>query len=100
MTALFGVCVAALVAGAARADDQPCTAGGRVYDPGKMVCMRGFVQRCDNGSWSNQQRFCSDDSQFEVIREPEVAVPQPGGENQPGVPAADAPSQVEVPPAQ
>ena len=100
MAALLGTFVATLVSAAALADDQPCTAGGRTYDSGKMVCMRGFVQRCENGSWSNQQRFCSDDTQFDVIREPDVAVPQPGAENQGGVPAADAPAQVEVPPAQ
>jgi hypothetical protein len=100
LAVLLAVLEVALLSCSALADDQPCTAGGRVYDPGKMVCMRGFVQRCENGSWSNQQRFCSDDTQFEVIGEPEVAVPQPGGENQPGVPAADAPSQVEVPPVQ
>jgi len=97
---VLAVLATAVASCVAFADDQPCTAGGRVYDSGKTVCMGGFVQRCENGSWSNQQRFCSDDTQFEVIREPGVAVPQPGGENQPGVPAADAPSQVEVPPAQ
>ena len=98
---VLGVLVVACVAGSARAQDNPCTAGGKLYDNGKMVCMRGFVQRCENGSWANQQRFCSDDTQFEVIREPNVAVPNVGGgANQPAVPPADNPSQVEVPPVQ
>jgi hypothetical protein len=104
LTASLGVLIVAGlagVAGSAAAQDNPCTAGGKLYDSGKMVCMGGFVQRCENGSWANQQRFCSDDTQFEVIREPNVAVPNAGGgANQPAVPPAGNPSQVEVPPPQ
>ena len=99
LAAVVGMLIVAC-AGSSLAQDAPCTAGGKLYESGKMVCMRGFVERCENGSWANQQRFCSDDTQFEVIREPNVVVPNAGGSNQPGVPPADKPSQVEVPPAQ
>ena len=101
LAVILGVLVVACVARSALAQDNPCTAGGKLYDNGKMVCMRGFVQRCENGSWANQQRFCSEDTEFEVIREPDVNVPSVGGgPNQPAVPPADKPSQVVVPPPQ
>ena len=101
LTAVLGVLFVACAARSALAQDNPCTAGGKLYDNGKMVCMRGFVQRCENGSWANQQRFCSEDTEFEVIREPDVNVPAVGGgPNQPAVPPADNPSQVVVPPPQ
>jgi len=100
LTAVLGVLVVAVVACSALAQDNPCMAGGKLYDNGKMVCMRGFVQRCENGSWANQQRFCSEDTEFEMIREPNVAVPGAGGANQPAVPQADNPSQVIIPPPQ
>jgi hypothetical protein len=99
LTAVLGVLVFAGAGGAAFAQDNPCTAGGKLYDSGKVVCMRGFVQRCENGSWVNEQRFCSQDTELEVIREPGVNVPSAGGgPNQPAVPPADNPSQVGVPP--
>jgi hypothetical protein len=101
LTGVFGVLLVAGLVGSALAQGNPCTAGGKLYDDGKMVCMRGFVQRCENGSWANQQRFCSEDTEFEVIREPGVNVPAAGsGPNQPAVPSADNPSQVVVPPPQ
>lgn len=100
MAAFLGILSTAVVTLSAFAQDNPCTAGGKVYESGKMVCMRGFVQQCVNGSWANQQRFCSEDTQFEVIREPDVAVPDAGTANQPAVPSADNPSQVVVPPPQ
>jgi len=98
IAALLGILTAALIACTAWAQDNPCAAGAKMYDNGAMVCMRGFIQRCENGAWSNQQRFCSDDPSLEVVREPNVAVPPAGGDNQPGVPPADNPSQVVVPP--
>ncbi|HVO24527.1 MAG TPA: hypothetical protein VMW56_12965 [Candidatus Margulisiibacteriota bacterium] len=104
LTAVVGVLVVAGMAGSSLAQDNPCTAGGKVYESGKMVCMRGFVQRCENGNWINQQRFCSEDTEFEIIREPDVAVPGVGGGNQPAVPPvvppADKPAPVEVPPVE
>ena len=99
LAAVFGILGVAALTCTALAQD-PCTAGGKLYDDGKIVCMRGFVQRCENGGWSNQQRFCSDDSALEVIREPNVALPDAGGANQPAVPPADNPSGVAVPPVQ
>jgi hypothetical protein len=97
---VFGMLSVAAVVGSVMAQDNPCTAGGKNYDSGTNVCMRGFIQQCVNGAWVNQQRFCSEDEQLEVIREPGVAVPGVGGANQPGEPPVQNPSDVAVPPAQ
>jgi len=79
---------------------QPCSANGKMYDDGTIVCMRGFEEQCVNGSWSNHQRFCADDSQFEHIGAPSVAVPDVGGPNQAGVPQAGGADQPVVPEAE
>jgi hypothetical protein len=97
VSAVLGTLFIGWLAGAAMAQDAPCMAAGKQYSSGTTVCMRGFEQQCVNGSWANQQRFCSEDTQFEIIREPNVAEPPAGGANQPGVPAADKPADVVVP---
>ena len=84
-------------AGSALAQDAPCSAGGKSYDSGTTVCLAGFEQLCSNGNWVSQHRFCADDSRFEVIKEPDVAVPQVGGPGQPGVPPAEQQPDVAVP---
>ena len=85
------------MAGAALAQDAPCSAGGKSYDSGTTVCLAGFEQLCSNGNWVSQHRFCADDSRFEVIKEPDVAVPQVGGPGQQGVPQAEQQPDVAVP---
>jgi hypothetical protein len=100
MAVLVGVLGISVWASVVLAQDNPCEAGGKMYDHGAVVCMRGFVQQCVNGSWSNQQRFCSDDPQLEVIREPEVAQPPVTDGGGPSAPAVNPPSAVEVPSAE
>ena len=93
----LGLLILVCVASSVLAQDSSCTAGGKQYSTGTTVCMGGFEQQCINGSWSNQQRFCSEDSRFDVIREPNVDVPKVGDPKQPGVPPADKPADVIVP---
>lgn len=97
MASVLGLLILACLAHSVLAQDSSCTAGGKEYLTGTTVCMGGFEQQCVKGSWSNQQRFCSEDSRFDVIREPNVAVPQVGGPKQPAVPPADKPADVVVP---
>jgi hypothetical protein len=84
------------LAGVGTAQGQ-CFAGGKEYQVGDIVCLGGFEQQCASAGWSNQQRFCSEDTKFDVIREPPVAVPPAGGPDQGGVPAAPNPPDVMVP---
>lgn len=97
VAAILGVLTVVGLGGVVTAQGEQCTAGSKQYDSGTTVCMRGFEQQCVNGSWVNQQRFCSEDTQFEVIREPAVPVPQAGGPDQPAVPAAPSVPGVVVP---
>jgi hypothetical protein len=92
--------LALMTLAAAAVAQQPCSANGKMYDDGTIVCMRGFEEQCVNGSWSNHQRFCADDSQFEKIGAPDVDVPQVGGPNPAGVPQVGGAGQPAVPEAE
>ena len=98
---VVGVLALMGLAAAAVAQGNSCSANGKMYDDGTIVCIRGFEEQCVNGSWSNHQRFCADDSQFERIGAPDVAVPQLGGPGQAGVPPqVGGPNQPAVPKAE